>query len=331
LEYAGNGNTIADKIRMTVVDLEITSVVGVVGASIGKCFCFDENRPGVCSFRAQGTTGVGGDLDTGLQWSLTAIDGSTLTTSPAAATGPQVTFTYTTLPSLNSEFGKKMLTLTHPSFPFVEEKEVEIYYAFGATNWPDAAPEPPPPPYSNPANWYFTRKNWYYYYHQTSADMGCTYRYDTSECNPLNYPSYTPYVGGIANPEYVSPYTDPRSGISIKNTGDTLFGIDCFAYASRHEFRHHVDYATWWGTMGGWNAACDNEPDYLIDVDEEPCFAPCDGGPYYYWTAYTHSTAPATWGFDDQFKCLFSQDTYGPPDEHKDIDWAYPGSRWKSP
>ncbi|GEM_PF-1650313 len=325
-----------DSLSLYVVDLRITNIVGVTVAAFSENrFCFNDARPGVCSLSAQGTTGLS-QWDDGLVWTLTAINGSTLTTDPAPPTGGNVTFTYTGLPSLNSEFGTKLLTLSHPNIPWTVTQEIEIYYMFcqpGQANWPGAAPVIPLG--GSQPSWYYCPTNWYYYYSQTTASMGCEYKMAGSECWPTDFPEYTPYVGALQNPRPALSYTDPRSGESIANNGDTLYGIDCFAWASRHEFKHHVDYSAWWGTTGGWNPNLDCDPrppgfggqgDYLIDADEEAGFAPSAGGPFYWWTAVTHTSAPS-WGYDDQSECLFSQDPWS-VGSLAGQDWAYPGSQW---
>jgi hypothetical protein len=53
----------APRVDLTIVDLHITSIVGVIGESSENRFCFNDQSPGVCSFRAQGTTGRGASWD----------------------------------------------------------------------------------------------------------------------------------------------------------------------------------------------------------------------------------------------------------------------------
>lgn len=332
-------NTSSKQTTIYVVKVEITEPNDSPVTDNRFVFSGGDGIPGVCNVTATGTTGVA-ILDPNLEWTLTPISGSTLTwpDCPNTPKGPNITFTYTTLPSLNSQFGQKTLSLTHPSLPAgcnTDTQTVEIYYTFDAKNWPGAAPEPPLfPPGGNP-HWAHTRTNWYYYYSQTSAHVGCTYRYDQSCCSPDDCPDYIAYVGGLNNPHEVLDYNDVRSGISIVNSDDTLWGIDCFAWASRHEMKHHNDYSTWWGTLCH-DPNLDQDPrpsnpgyygDYIPDALESS-IPPADGGPFYTSTAETHGPASFFWGWDDQVECLFSQDYWGEPNDHNDIDWAYPGSRW---
>jgi len=327
-----------DEITIYVVDVNITSPT-----SANNKEDFDDQHPGVCSFTATGTTGVSA-LDADLEWTLTPIAGSTLTTDPSSAKGPTVTFTYTDLPSLNSEFGEKTLTLTHPELPSrcnTATQTIEIYYSFDAKNWPGADPNGGDIPENwnwetHPsADYRYEWTNWYYYYKQTSAHVGCTYHYWKSSCSPEDCPNYIAYVGGLNNPYHVLDYNDTRSGISIVNSDDILWGIDCFAWASRHETKHHNDYTTWWGA-GCHDPNLDQDPhisapgyygDYIPD-SLESLIPSADGGPFDPLTAETHGLVSFFGGWDDQVECLFSQDYWGDPNDHNDIDWAYPGSRW---
>jgi len=90
-----------DNITVSVVNVEITSPIDP-----NSKFVFNSANPGVCNVPTTGTTGVS-ELDPNLQWWFVGIAGSTLNSSPDPPKGSSVTFTYTILPSSNSEFGEK--------------------------------------------------------------------------------------------------------------------------------------------------------------------------------------------------------------------------------
>ncbi|MHB8995765.1 MAG: PKD domain-containing protein [Armatimonadota bacterium] len=91
-------------------------------------------------------------LNGGLSWSLTPIPGSNLSSTPASARGPSVTFSYHDLPANNSDFGGKSLQLAHPLVASSDAKEVEIYYPGGLANHPGQGRGRIP-------NWFYYWKN----------------------------------------------------------------------------------------------------------------------------------------------------------------------------
>ena len=120
-------------------------------------FAFNSASPGVCNVTATGTTGVP-SLDDDLEWALTAISGSTQTSNPDPPKGPTIAFTYTTLPSSNSEFGEKTLTLTRPGLPILcntDTQVVEIFFHRDA--------------YNHTGTGSGTTRNWYYYWKEGSV------------------------------------------------------------------------------------------------------------------------------------------------------------------
>ncbi|MHC4083841.1 MAG: hypothetical protein ACYSWZ_00950 [Planctomycetota bacterium] len=350
---------------LTVAKLEITEPDG--NPVTDNRFAYNSAHPGVCEVTATGTTGVA-DWDDDLVWTITGISGSGLTSDPDPPKGPTVTFSYTTLPSLNSDFGRKTLTLSHSQLPegCNATQEVEIYYTFAAKNWPGADPDgglyPLPkgynldyakPPYR------FEKTNWYFYYSQTLAGLGIAYNRDGgSRCNPRENPyplppppPFTPLVGNLNNPHTNISYTDLRHTppFSIKNNGETLWGIDCFAWASRHEMKHYDDYMFWWPyghdpeDDQDTRAPRPDEPETGDNIpdDIEPSIPWADGGPFETHTAMTHGDYDIFQGWDDQVECLFSQDEWeiekydGLDDNLNDdpsetcLDWAKYGSRWR--
>jgi hypothetical protein len=316
-----------DEITIYVVDVNITSPT-----SANNKEDFDDQHPGVCSFTATGTTGVSA-LDADLEWTLTPIAGSTLTTDPSPAKGPTVTFTYTDLPSLNSEFREKTLTLTHPDLPSecnTATQPIEIYYSFDAKNWPGADPnggdipegynwETHPcvtPPYR------YEKTNWYYYYKQTSAHVGAEFTVNQS-CASVESP-FSYYVGSLENPRY-----NHLEGV---NGGATLWGIDCFAWASRHEKEHSDDFSTWWPDGYEFGPGTDDEDGDKLPDSNEPTWPASEGGPYdpnedttnkiHWWNPPSDANM-----LDCEWECIHTQD-YWDVGSLLDEDWAHSGSRW---
>jgi len=317
--------------QVTVVKVEITNpqyLASNPSDSSGRYVFSDRTDPdpNTCTIIASGTTGVPA-LDAGLQWSISTISGSTLTYDPDTMQGPSMTFSYTNLPSSLSNFGVKTITLTHPQLPSgcnTDTQNIEVYFSFAAKNWPGAAPMSHPQNPSSPKYWTYCWNNWYYYYKQTEAHVGCLFTHDGSQCSSNDNPDYTPYVGSMSNPHSVLTYTHP-CGSEIKNSGDILYGIDVFGWASRHEMKHHNDYTSWWGA-GGVVAADDLDNDKVRD-NLEASFPCNDGGPYDPTKQNTYEDSGFWYGWDDQTECMFTQDTWV-KETHQSIDWAFPGSRW---
>jgi hypothetical protein len=112
-------------------------------------FVFDSSSSGVCDVIATGTTGISGK-NADLEWQLSAISGSVQTSNPTPPKGSDIMFTYTGLPSSNSEFGLKTLTLTYPPTSQQDTKQVEIFFSRDAYNHAGAGSG--------------TTRNWYYYW-----------------------------------------------------------------------------------------------------------------------------------------------------------------------
>ena len=117
-----------------VLKLEITSPDG--NPSTDNHFVFDTaaHPNGQCVVHATGTTHVASE-DPNMWWFSGWISGSTSTSDPDPAEGAEVEFTYTTLPSANSEFGVKELHLKHLMFESdMVMTPVEIFFPRDATN-----------------------------------------------------------------------------------------------------------------------------------------------------------------------------------------------------
>lgn len=141
-----------------VLDVEITEPDG--DPDYDHQFSFNSASPGVCSIPETGyLTGTTNTdipaLDADLKW--------TLSDHPSEPTGPQVTFTYTGLPSSNSGFGEKTLTLEYSNTGIKDTKTIEIFFEPTATNHPGAGSG--------------TTPNWFYYWQNTGV-ISTDFEYD---------------------------------------------------------------------------------------------------------------------------------------------------------
>ena len=114
-----------------VLDVQITEPDG--DPEYDHQFSFNSAGTGVCVIPETGyltgTTGITA-LNADLKW--------TLSDHPSEPTGPEVTFTYTGLPSSNSGFGTKTLTLTHQPSGLQDTMDLEIFFEQDAKNHPGA-------------------------------------------------------------------------------------------------------------------------------------------------------------------------------------------------
>jgi hypothetical protein len=318
------------------------SITAPVLANYGNRFKFDDAVPGVCEIHAKGTTGDA-SLDAGLTWSISAMNGSTVTIVPD--TGTDVTIKYTTLPPNITDFGFKTITLSHPSMPgATTTAQVEIYFLVNkkvgedirtVTNWPGVQPVVPWYSPGTPAHISFAEDNSYHYYSQVEgASLHCPW-YKEGSCTrddllpyPPYFERYVPQIGPLATGFTKADYFDERSGTYIKWAGQTLWGINLFAWAARHERRHHVDWDYWYGE-GGMDPRPEDADNDMIRDPFEPVIPVAEGGPYNPINNKTHSGLGPYYGIDGEAHAEFSHETnWEIREQDNEEDWGYPGSRW---
>jgi hypothetical protein len=261
------------------------------------------------------------------------------------ASGSELTATlyYINLPTNNSDFGLKFARVLLDG----EVHDRKCFWAFydaDAYNYPGCS-GPPYNEHDPQPGMHLTPPNYFFYYMQTPAAVH-------SPC--CNSPTYNRggsliVFGLAANP----PQTNPpfpywiecvrppgREGKEIKepgeiagptppyaNGGDTLYYIDVFAWAGRHEKSHHHDYHTWWTTGTPpltYNSQNDGDGDFLPDAQESTL----PGGPY-------DPTKAKTFGDDlndtERHACVTAE-VWEPlrngPGESDPNDWAKPGNNW---
>ena len=207
-------------------------------------FSFDTSEPGKCNVRVEGT----GSCD--LSWELEGIAGSILTSAPDPPQGHGVFFTYTNLPSENSEFGDKTLTLHSSVGSRTTTRIVQIFFSGNdwATNHPDA--DCSCDAYHNPT------PDWYFYWKQTSANYG-VHCYSDAKNTGVTWDT-------ASHSWYVVLDAGSNDVLYLPLIGWFSVGIDTFAWSCRHEAAHMLD-------VPGW---LPNGPDENIDSDGD--FVPND-------------------------------------------------------
>jgi hypothetical protein len=153
------------------------------------------------------------------------------------------TGTYTGLPANNSDFGVKAAHLSGGPgsgvFAFFE-----VFYLKTETNHQIAGP------YLGP-----TPPNWYVYWGQTSAGVsGGTMYYNGPIGSHYHFPGTNRILlGDDASKSQLAAWGSPK-------------GIDCYAWAVRHELKHHHQLTGFWPT--GWVSALDINGDMIPDAQE---------------------------------------------------------------
>jgi hypothetical protein len=116
------------------------------------------------------------------------------------------------------------------------------------------------------------------------------------------------------------------------NGGQTLYYIDVFAWAARHEKAHHDAYHAWWTTgtpPRSWNReTTDQDGDYIPDV-LEPQMSTSESGPYNPKTAYSFGIQELE---DTERYICVAAEVWVPrrtgPGGSDPNDWAKPGNNW---
>lgn len=214
-------------------------------------FTFNTASPGVCAIKCVAKLSPSND-DTkkwaaeNVSWSISSVAGSTIKWKDAAGKetnkGHEITCELTNLPSANSSFGNKTVTMTACS-PVTAP--VQIFFDKWSTNHPVAAGEQAGTP------------NWYYYWKQTSANSG-THTYDAG----LGSRAGKCVFNGVSN-SWVVKIGSSAGNYATAGTWDNAKGIDYFANVYRHEGQHRSDMIAQWGASSGFITGQDTDGDYL--------------------------------------------------------------------
>ncbi|MEW6027204.1 MAG: hypothetical protein AB1599_07915, partial [Planctomycetota bacterium] len=210
-------------------------------------FTFDSSKKGVCTVIGVGTANYG-EITPKLLWSIGEIGGSKPRSKPGNRKGPDIQFTFTGLPSSNSQFGNKDLMVEYPPLASKgarDNQTVQIFFSRDAKN--------------NPGK---KTPNWYYYWSQITGANDLAYGGATHSI----YGSIFGYYDYNGSEGYLNKCIIYNRVVTFNNPtgpqGDA--GIDCFGQTVNHERRHRVQfYAGFTDTTG------DGVPDYDITQDAD--------------------------------------------------------------
>lgn len=226
-----------------------------------------------------------------------------------------MTFTYRTLPVSNAQFGRKTLTLNHPSGCAQATEPVDIFFdgADDAKNHPGVGSGYSP--------------NWYYYWNLTSAHWNPQPYYNPSMVSSgvigeTRYVAgaWRSYIGDLANDDGLIGDGPDR--------GLPFVGIDLFAFASRHEGRHIRVFTFFW--PNGWPTypnSVDTDADVLWDNNESGLSKhPANGGPFVVGMRDTDGD-----GYEDGLDYVYWTQSRWSRGLANSEDWSSYGRQWDMP
>jgi hypothetical protein len=222
-------------------------------------FCFTADSVGVLACTAAAVVNPPW-LANSLQWIITPIVGSSLTTIPDPPRGDSVIFMFTNLPDSNNQFGVKYLKASLVGYDARDSVMVESFFGEIADNHPV-------PPWA---------PNWYYYWRQVDTLESQNAIYDNPlPCDTMpgllgfRYDAFDQFVHicAISHTWDLRVECDPQ---------DTMWGIDCFANVLIHE-QTHLEYDRDWywvrpdGTPGPYSPDSTDDPDRdgIPDAEED--------------------------------------------------------------
>jgi hypothetical protein len=190
------------------------------------------------------------------KWSISDIPGSALSWDtpwpgdPKSGKGVKATAKFTGLPSLNSSFGTKTVTLSIEGSGISKTTNIEVFYYAE--------------PITNPGGLY---PNWFYYWNQVCGDPNAVYN-----------DAGTPNHYGCFPAMYLYPFEGDKNVIWIGSQANTTStpttGIDCFANVILHEQQHRKDFIAANAIVPGWSWKQDPHNHYDaegndLDVDDD--------------------------------------------------------------
>jgi len=187
----------------------------------------------------------GREISSELEWEIGKMGAPTsLSAEPADRMGTRVTFTFTGMPRLNSDFGEKALSVKATgTCSCRQETIIRTFYPDVDSNHPDDA-----------------TPNWFYYWRQTAAVPAearglLEYQQSVSDVNVsgtaiARYDQRTQKIL-IGNAAFSRGACRHEVDDSRVPTGRHAEGIDCFGETVRHELQHRADAIAWWGSAAG--------------------------------------------------------------------------------
>lgn len=288
------------KVTVKVLDVQITSPQVLPPSANDFTYDTASVQNTKCIIAVEGTT-CDSTEDTKLEWTLSAIYGATLTSNPNPAKGANVTFTYTRMPTANSQLGNKTLTLNYPPTGCSKSIPLQIFFPKYEKNHPGGLATP----------------NWHYYWQQAGVSPGGEV---PTYWETLNQPGVTLFVNGVWT-MYVDDDAAGTFSPVIGPQSTTQFdGIDAFAYTWRHELQHKLALTTWFPQ--GHDSSIDADNDDIPDA-YEATILPAYGGPYSTNNAYTHGHQGI--GITDGHEYVYRATQIWSVGTANAQDWAKPG------
>ena len=269
----------ADKILVTVFKIDLVTPAGdpvasPVDSGDGQNeFTYDNANPGVLNVHLKASvlpSGVASQIASRCSYAVSDIATSTKSWAPGSPNGTPSSSNdflvaqaiFTGLPVNNSAFGSKMAIV---SFDAVEMKknQYEVFFMKHSTNHPNGQASSP---------------NWYYYWSQTSAN-GANSTMLYTNCSRSFYDYFsgrTIYIANDAALTQIAAWGAPK-------------GIDCFAWTTLHEAKHHAQLTGFWPV--NWISSDDVDVDWIPNT-LEPNYMP--GRPY---SPTNSATYPDTIGY----------------------------------
>lgn len=292
-------------------------------------YCFSEASPGKLEFTLTADVTPSALADE-VAWTLPALQGSTLTITPANARGRTIKVTYSGLPKNNSDFGLKKIGAAVIKGKCLGQASTELRFFFPALAK------------NNPGG---TDPNWFYYWKQTSACVGpAKFGGGTGSCSispksrDLGYYRSNAfdtvyYICDLKNLGADFPFV--AKAIKGGKWADVhVTGIDTFAAACLHENAHLTHFLQWWkpfrtsdkfedanrnGIKDDKEEQLDKDGDLVPDALEEGLHLDPKN-------KNTYGIGPD--GDDEEALCWFAEATWQIGKADKE-DWAKPGKQWK--
>jgi len=220
-------------------------------------FTFSGANPGVLSCTTAAAVTPAWLADS-LEWSITPIQGSNLTTIPDPPRGDTIIFRFENLPAQNNEFGRKyssaflLLRNGGDSVAVKDSVLVRAFYPKDATNNPDTLHD-----------W----ANWFHYWRQDTIVASLdSVQYDSTLTDSYGVTiNDSIWVGPAAATIHYDVHGD--TGYTINNInfgGSDVNGMDCAAEVVAHEKYHRWVYLNW-AAGGAWYGQTDTDGDRLPD------------------------------------------------------------------
>jgi hypothetical protein len=270
--------------------------------------CFNDASPGILTIGPCHATTGNERLDELIEWDMTQIGGSILTTNPSPPVGPEVTFTFTGLPQNNDEFGEKVITATLDNYNLQYTLTARIYYPKTIRNNPDGMVP-----------------NWFYYWKQNEADEGPVWY--GQDAFPICQES--DIMGDYVPSTRIFFICDIASDRDVLNQclgSPELTGVDVFEEICKHENNHLQNWIDWYlprGPFGDPPPLFDPEDDDLDGDDVPDVLEPLFG----FDPQNPNSDYPAD-EFDDFEELAYAAACLWPVGSVDDEDWSNPGHQY---